>query len=563
MTDAPCSAAHSRVSSPFQGGGPWARRGVAAAAGAASVLAMAPFFLWPVLFLTLPVLVWLIDEALLVAKRRPHAHAAMAGWWFGFGYFLAGLFWIGEAFLVEAEKFAALMPFAVLAMPAGLGLFWGGAAAVASLHWRPGWRRVLALGLAMSAAEWLRGHVLTGFPWNVLGYALTAPDVMMQSASLLGIYGLTVIAVPLFAAPLVLWRDERGGGVVAGQANSGALFGTLLSLAVLAAIAGWGAIRLARPLAPPNDAIRVRLVQPSIPQREKWQRENQRRNFERHLELTVHAPDGRSDGAKGIQLIVWPEAAMPFLPLDTPAALDMIAEAVPDGGHLVAGILRVEPAPEGAVGGRRRVLNSLAAFGKDGRPVRLYDKTHLVPFGEYLPFQQTLEAIGLEQLTRIRGGFDVGPTPRPLMRIPGLPALAPLICYEAIFPGTVVHGTERPAALLNVTNDGWFGNTTGPRQHLHQARVRAVEEGLPVIRSANNGISAIIDARGQIATRLELDAVGTLDGTLPASLPPPVYARAGDYLFGLLLLGGVALLGWPFARRRSDGQPDDQTDQKN
>lgn len=531
-----------RCASPLLSLGRWPRRGIAVAAGAASVLAMAPFFLWPVLFLTLPVLVWLIDAELANAKRRPVAHAAAIAWWFAFGYFLAGLFWIGEAFLVEAEKFAVLMPFAVLMMPAGLALFWAGAAAAASLAWQPDWRRILALGLAIAAAEWLRGHVLTGFPWNVLGYALTAPDVMMQSAAILGIYGLTLIAVPLFAAPLVVWRDTRAEAPGAAGDTTAPMLAVLAALVPLAAMAGWGALRLASPLSTPADAINIRLVQPSIPQREKWQRENQRRNFERHLELTTRNPAGTPDGAKDVQLIVWPEAAMPFLPLETPAALDMIAEAVPETAHLVAGILRVESPPTDLAGARRRVLNSLAAFGPDGRPVRMYDKTHLVPFGEYLPFQQTLEAIGLEQLTRIRGGFDVGPTPRPLLRIPGLPALGPLICYEAIFPGTVVQGAERPAALLNVTNDGWFGNTTGPRQHLHQARVRAVEEGLPVIRSANNGISAIIDARGQIVARLELDVIGVLDGRLPGALPPPIYARFGDLAFALLWLAGLAYL---------------------
>lgn len=529
--------------------GPWPRRALAVAAGALSVMALAPFFIWPVLFLTMPALVFLIDAAIASAPRRPAAHAAAAAWWFAFGYFLAGLFWIGEAFLVEADKFAALMPFAVLAMPAGLGLFWAAAAAGASRYWRPGLARVAVLAVTLSAAEWLRGHILTGFPWNVLGYALTAPDVMMQSASVLGIYGLTLLAVGIFATPLVAWTDHRCEPDLhpARQAAAAALGLTVLPLL---AIAGWGWWRLAdAPSADPAPAgIRLRLVQPSIPQREKWQAENQRRNFQRHLELTRQRPDGSVDDAKGIALIVWPEAAMPFLPLDAPAALEALATIVPEGGHLVAGLLRVEPVPLQVSSRGRRVLNSLAAFGPGGKPVAIYDKTHLVPFGEYLPFQSTLEAIGLEQLTRIRGGFDVGPTPRPLLRMAGLPALAPLICYEAIFPGTVVPAADRPEALLNVTNDGWFGNTTGPRQHLHQARVRAVEEGLPVIRSANNGISAVIDARGRIVARLDLDVAGVVDATLPATIPPTVYARHGDALFGIMLLALAAIAALNFTK---------------
>lgn len=535
--------------------GPWARRGVAVVAGAASVLAMAPFFLWPVLFLTLPILVFAIDAAVAGAKRRPAAHAAAIGWWFGFGYFLAGLFWIGEAFLVEADKFAALMPFAVMAMPAGLALFWAGAAAAASVVWWPGWRRVVVLAVALATAEWLRGHVLTGFPWNVLGYALTGPDLMMQSAALIGIYGLTLVTVPALALPLVLWCDWRCEASGVGHQNQRSAHEALWVIGLgsalpLAAIVAWGAVRLSGPAPEAVSSVRLRLVQPSIPQREKWQGDLQLRNFERHLDLSQRNASGQIDNAKGIQLIVWPEAAMPFRPLDTPAALTAIGAAVPEGAHLVAGLLRVEEVPPGVSGRARRVLNSLAAFDSAGQPTALYDKTHLVPFGEYLPFQATLEAIGLEQLTRIRGGFDVGPTPRPLVRIAGLPPMAPLICYEAIFPGAVVQTQERPAALLNLTNDGWFGNTTGPRQHLHQARVRAVEEGLPVIRSANNGISAVIDARGQTVARLELNVIGVADAALPGALPPPPYARLGDTLFAILLFLVVA---WLYAVRPGAG----------
>ena len=533
---------------PFARLGAWPMRAVAVVFGAATVLAMAPFFLWPALFLTLPALVLLIDAAIASAPRRPAAHAAAIAWWFAFGYFLAGLFWIGEAFLVEAEKFAVLMPFAVLAMPAGLALFWAAATAAAARFWSAGLGRVVTLAVALSAAEWLRGHILSGFPWNVLGYALTAPDVMLQSASLLGIYGLTLLAVPLFATPLVVWlayRSEPARPTLL-QALRPVIAFTALPLA---AIAAWGAWSIAA--IPAGQAIgttiRVRLVQPSIPQREKWQGEFQRRNFDRHIDLSRRSPVGEVDDAKGIGLIVWPEAAMPFLALDTPAALDALAGVVPEGGHLIAGLIRAEPAPLQVSARGRLIFNSLAAFGPGGRPVAVYDKTHLVPFGEYLPLQSTLEAIGLEQLTRLRGGFDVGPTPRPLLRLAGLPAFAPLICYEAIFPSTVVQSADRPAALINLTNDGWFGNTTGPRQHFHQARVRAVEEGMPVIRSANNGISAVFDARGRIRARLDLDVVGTIDVDLPPTVSPPVYARFGDTIFFVGLLAAIFAL----ARARS------------
>lgn len=527
----------------------WHRWGVLALAGAASVLAMAPFFAWPVLFVTLPILVWQIDASLSSVPsgselrwwQRPAMRAASAGWWFGFGYFFAGLFWIGEAFLVEPDKFAVFIPFAITLMPAGLALFWAGTTGLAALVWAPGWTRILTLALTLAAAEWLRGHVLTGFPWNALGYALTWPLPLMQSAALLGIYGLTLVAILAFAAPAVMWVDggqRRGLGIVA----------AVVAIGMLAAA---GAYRLADEDAPADNSVRIRIVQPSVPQREKWRPENQGRIFRDHLELSAQSSNGAVDGAAGVALIVWPEAAMPFLPLNRPEALEAIGRLLPQGTHLAAGALRVEASGRGNA--RRRVFNSLMIFGQGGNLAALYDKIHLVPFGEYLPFQSTLEAIGLEQLTRVRGGFDIGITPRPILHVAGLPSIGPLICYEAIFPAAVIQGSERPRLLLNVTNDGWFGQTTGPHQHLHQARVRAVEEGLPIVRAANNGISALIDARGRVVGSLGLDVRGTIDGALPPALAQPLYARYGDWIFLLLLtgLGGC----WIAARVWGSGKP--------
>ncbi len=528
----------------------WRRRGAAALAGALSVLAMAPFHVWPALLVTLPVLVWLIDgkrstAALTSAPRRwlamlahPAARAAGAGWWFGFGYFFAGLFWIGEAFLVEAEVFAVLLPFAVTLMPAGLALFWAAAAAIAVRFWPAGPGRVLSLALGLSAAEWLRGHVLTGFPWNVLGYALTWPLPLMQSAALFGIYGLTLIAVILLATPLVVEAD-RAPEDRALPLWSRLRLPALTFLLPIATAFLWGTLRLAVADPPAQPEVRVRIVQPSVPQREKWQPDNQGRIFREHIDLSLRSPDGVIDGARGVHMIVWPEAAMPFLPLARPDALDAIRSMLPDGAYLLSGALRLGPM---TLDNRNRVYNSLLAFPSGGRTVIAYDKTHLVPFGEYLPLQPVLEAIGLQQLSRLRGGFEPGPRPRPLLRLEGLPPLGPLVCYEAIFPRAIVQGAERPAALVNVTNDGWFGNTTGPRQHLHQARVRAVEEGLPLVRAANNGISALIDGRGRMVGRLGLDVKGTLDAVLPPPLSPPLYGRLGDTLFLLLWLAGAAAL---------------------
>jgi apolipoprotein N-acyltransferase len=399
----------------------------------------------------------------------------------------------------------------------------------------PGLARVVALAVAISTAEWLRGHILTGFPWNVLGYALTHPLVLMQSSGLVGVYGLTLLCVLVFALPAAALVGPRDG--------LARLSGAAVSAAILLALTAYGTMRLAAPEPPAVAGVRLRLVQPSVPQREKWRPERQREFFLEHLDLSIRRPDGTPDNLGGITHVVWPEAAMPFQPLRTPEALQMIAATLPAGVHLISGALRSEIGA--APGSRLLAFNSLMVFGPDGALAGLYDKTHLVPFGEYLPFQETMESIGIQQLTRQRGGFTEGRTPRPLLVVPGLPLVGPLICYEAIFPAAVIAGADRPGVLVNVTNDGWFGTGPGPYQHFHQARVRAVEEGMPLVRAANNGISALIDARGRVRGRLELNQKGTLDVELPAAVSPPLYALWRD---GLLLVTSVlTLLGLAFS----------------
>ncbi len=522
----------------------WRRVAIAFGAGALSALAMAPFFVTPVLFLTLPALVWLIDASDGDTPRARFLRAAGAGWWFGFGYFLLGLFWVGEAFLVEADKFAWLMPFAVVLLPVGLALFTGAATGIARLAWPQGFARVLVLALALAMAEWLRGHVLTGFPWNVLGYALTWPLELMQSASLVGIYGLTLLAVAIFAGPAVIIAD---GGLETPRRVLGAGIG--LAVLPLLALYAFGAWRMPAEASPLLNGVKVRIVQASVPQRDKWRPEKQREIFEDQLALSRRDASGKQDDLAGITHLIWPEAAMPFLPLEHPEALNEIGKLLPDGTQLLSGALRVKHGEPSA--GVQQAFNSLMVFGPNGALEHLYDKIHLVPFGEYLPMQTLLESIGLEQLTRWRGGFSTGAEPRPLLTIAGLPPVTGLICYEAIFPASIVQGAQRPGLIVNVTNDGWFGDTTGPWQHFHQTRVRAVEEGLPIIRAANNGVSAVVDPYGRVTAMLMLDARGVLDSGIPASIGPPIYALFSDCTFAalaLIFLSAAVL----FARRRRD-----------
>lgn len=520
----------------------WRAYGIAYLAGALSVLAMAPFFVSPILFLTFPVLVWLIDRTAgeHLSFRRSLLVAASYGWWFGFGFFTAGLFWIGEAFLVEAEKYAFLIPFAVTLLPAGLSFFFAAAAALARAFWRPDWSRIAVLALTLTLAEWLRGHIFTGFPWNLLGYALTWPLPLMQSAAIFGTYGLTPWVVMLACLPLVVAADAGAGKRYARNKWHG-VWASGFSIVAFFVFGLWV---LSYPPAADVSGVKFRLVQPSILQREKWVPENQRRIFREHLDLSKQNSNGAWDNLAGITHVVWSEAAMPFLPLEHPEALTAIADALPEGVHLLAGGLRL--AKDGT-NSDRHLFNSLLAFDDEGKTAAIYDKNHLVPFGEYLPFSPIFRLIGLRGLVEMRGAFDSGAVPRPLLSLAGLPPVGALICYEAIFPGDVVEGNERPGLLLSITNDGWFGNTTGPRQHFHQARVRAVEEGLPLVRTANNGISAVVDAEGRVTAHLDLNVRGVVDANLPRAREATIYARLGD---AVMCLEMAALLYFIVALRR-------------
>lgn len=500
----------------------WRRAVLAFASGSLCVFAFAPFHAFPVLFLTLPVLVWLIDGA------RDPRDAAIAGWWYGFGYFLFNLFWIGEAFLVEAEKFAWLLPFAVTMLPAGIALFWAGASALCKRFWSADWRRVVLLAAVMAVVEWLRGHILTGLPWNVLGYALTYPLELMQSAALFGVYALSIPAVLIFTLPLVLLSDSER---TSARLRMTAAAVALVPLLVLYAYGAW---RLGAHPVRDVPGVQLRIVQPSVPQREKWQPDKQREIFALHLEMSGRDAAGRPDDLKGVTHVIWPEAAMPFLPLEHPEALQAIGQMLPAGATLISGALRREVSD-----GRQKGYNSIMAFNNEGRLIATYDKIHLVPFGEYLPFEPVLTALGLSKLTRGLGSFDTGWLPRKVINIPGLPPVGGLICYEVLFPGAVIDDGNRPQALINVTNDGWFGDTSGPRQHFYQTRVRAVEEGLPIVRAANNGISAVIDPLGRLRGLAGLNQKAVVDAPLPEALGPTPY---GAFRGGILLAMALILL---------------------
>lgn len=517
----------------------WKRALLAFAAGALGALAMPPFDFFPILFVSLPVLVWLMDSSASDPGRGLFSRlwsGFSTCWWFGFGYLVAGLWWIANALLIEASEFAWLIPLAVIGLPAALAVFYGIGGALARLIWSDGWPRLLALAAGLGLAEYLRGTLLTGFPWNALGYGAMTMPATMQSASLIGLYGVTLLAVPVFAAPVLLLdvRNELPGSKA---------FATLCVVLVIAHT-GFGYWRLQQPGNPNVADVSLRLVQPAIDQAEKWSPESADRSFRTLLDLSTTATSPEKQGLSGTDLLIWPETAFPFILTERRDALAALDAMIPPGTTLLAGAVRFEPPASGQTS--RRAFNSIYMINDSGEIVQAADKVHLVPFGEYLPFQEWLEGLGFQQITRLRGGFEAAANRR-LLDTGKAGSLLPLICYEIIFPGEPLQGVSRPDWILNVTNDAWFGNSPGPHQHWRQAVIRGVEEGLPVVRVANNGISSVTDARGRTVERIGHGVRGVVDSALPASDPPTLYSRIGNWTFGgLAILFGLA----PFLFKR-------------
>jgi apolipoprotein N-acyltransferase len=496
-----------RIVAHLQGRRGWRASATALGLGVLAAGALPPFHAVPLLWLAIPGLLVLIDAA-------PDWRAA--GWRafaFGIGHHIAGLFWITEALLIEAERAGFLIPVAVPAVSAALAAFLAPAGIAAFLA-APGWRRVLAFAGAWSLGEIARTYVLTGFPWNLAGTVWAFGAAPMQGAAWVGLHGLSLATMIVAALPILGWR------------------GMAAAAALLAAGAGLGVARL-WPEEPAPAPVAIRIVQGNIAQGAKWDDTLRLQHFRKYLALTANAPPAE---AGETMVVVWPETASPYDLANDAVAREAAAMALPDGGLLLAGSVRVERQPTLAV------FNSLVALDSDGRVVDRFDKAHLVPFGEYVPLRSILP---LPTVVRSTLDFSAGPGPRTIdAGLSGVPAFGPLICYEAIFPGNVVAPGERPGWLVNITNDAWFGKISGPWQHLAAARFRAVEEGLPLVRAANTGISAVFDSRGRTVARLGLGATGVVAAPLPASAPPTLFAQTGVWVPAMLamfaLVGGLA-----------------------
>ena len=508
----------------------WPRFFLAFAAGALAGLALPPLDIWPMLFIAFPILIWLIDG---LPQRRPFT-AFATGWGFGAGYFSVCVYWVGAAFLVDASTYLWMMPFAVGALAGGMALYWGVAVAALNLIWRPGLSRLLLLAVAIAIVEWLRGHLMTGFPWAAPGLAVIGMDGLAQLASLIGMTSLTLLIVLWAALPALLFeRDLPRREVVL----------AIILFALLPAAWGWGAWRLALAQQKTVDGVMIRIVQPNIPQGEKWLEGNAETIFGTLLELSTEG-----DAEKRFSHIIWPESAVPFYLEESMEARDIIGAMLGERGILITGGLRRDRSAEG----ERRVFNSIMGFDGAGNLILSYDKWRLVPGGEFLPLEWLLKPMGFRKVVTVPESFNAGQGPK-TAPVAGAPDAGFLICYEVIFPDGLIDPAHRPGWIVNVTNDGWFGRTSGPYQHLAQVQLRAIEQGLPVIRSANSGISAVVDPYGQVIQSLPLGERGDLDTALPVSLAPTPYSRAGDLI--LVVVAGLAIamvVGLSLIRRRAD-----------
>jgi apolipoprotein N-acyltransferase len=520
----------------------WRRRLIACGAGAAGALAMAPVDVFPAMIVPMTIAVWLLDGSADAGMRRAASlfSAFGIGWWWGFGYFLASLWWLGAAFLVEADKFAWLLPLGVIGLPAFLAFFPALGFALARLLWSPGPGRILALAAGLGLSEWLRGHAFSGFPWNAFGMALGGNLVTAQFASVVGLYGLTVLTIAICAAPATL-IDRHIQAAVSARWFVRTPIG--LALLVFTGLAIFGAIRLAPGTTPLVKGISLRIMQPNLAQDAKFRPENGPAILAHYLTLSDRSTGPAHTGLADVSVLIWPESAFPFILSRTPQALAQIAAVLSPNSVLVTGAAREEDLPADKDNPKAHTVffNAVQLVDKSGVILESYDKVHLVPFGEYLPFSTFLNKLGLRQFVHMPGGFEAG-SKRVILNVPGLPPVAPLICYEAIFPGEVMPSApgERPGLLLNLTNDGWFGNTAGPYQHFAQARLRTIEEGLPLVRAANSGISAIVDPYGRVLSELSLGREGLLDGGLPQRLGPPIFAHLpfiSSFLVWLIAIG--------------------------
>lgn len=497
----------------------WWRATTAIAAGCVAALSMPPLDLWPALFIAVPVFLALLGDVELRSWRSGFG----TGWLFGLGYFSVAFHWIGFAFLVDAATYLWMMPFMLGALAGGMAIYWGLAAVVARRAGGRGLALVLMFAAALGAVEWLRGHLMTGFPWAAPGLAVDGMGAVAQLAAYAGMTGLTVLVMLWAGLPLVLLKEQSRPA-----RRAAAVLLCLLPL-------GWafGLLRLSGDAGETVPGVSLRIVQPNIGQEQKWRDDHARTIFDTLKRMSTEPTASQPNGIAGVTHVIWPESAVSFFIDESPVAKAELKPLLGGRTVLITGSIRRDA--EGANDGVPDIHNSIITFDGNADVVTRYDKWRLVPGGEFLPFEWLLEPLGFRKVVTVPGSFAAGPGPVTLS-VPGLPGVAMLVCYEAIFPDRLVDPVARPGMIINVTNDGWFGRSTGPYQHLAQTRLRAIEQGLPIVRAANTGVSAVISPYGTYVMRLPLLESGVIDSTLPAAISATFYARFGDLVTAILIV---------------------------
>jgi apolipoprotein N-acyltransferase len=489
--------------------------------GIVLALALPPLKLW----FFAPVALFGICS-LLTQRTAPSGRAwFVSGLCFGVGYFFAALHWIGFAFLVDAKSDLWMMPFALGGLALFLACYWA-LAFLAALHAsRFGAPLVLSLPVFLTLGEWLRGHLFTGFPWASPGLITDGMGGVEQLASLFGLYGMSFVVLLWSILPWQIWVDWKQQHRVPWR---------LVALIVtLPAAWVWGEWHLSHLPTTYVSDVRLRLIQPNIGQSDKWRDENKLKIYEQLLALSSSNPQTKPS------IIVWPESSVAFLLDESAVGLARIGEMLGPGRTLVAGAIRREKTS----GVMDKYFTSVLVIDGSGKVTGHYDKWRLVPGGEFLPFAWILEPLGFSKIANLPESFNAGDGPQSLA-IGSAGFAGPLICYEAIFPDNVVDTSQRPQWLINVTNDGWFGKSVGPYQHLAQARMRAVEQGLPLVRAANTGISAVIDPVGRLIASTQLGEETVLDARLPNAIGPTLFARYNVLPLALLTMLVVILLAY-------------------
>ncbi|WP_024864174.1 apolipoprotein N-acyltransferase [Bartonella doshiae] len=483
----------------------WKRQAWVFLCGALTSFALPPFYLTPLCFFTFPVFTVLLDAIKTIEnkKKRLLTYALSCGT-FGFSYFICSLWWLSNALLTDPATFGWAVPFAILCPPIYLSLYWFFAGFIIGLLWTQGIARFFVLAFGLGLAEWLRALLFTGFPWNALGYTAMPTPIFMQSDVIVGLYGMNILVVLAYSLPTVLLTKEK---------KKPALF---LCASLILVHSGFGFYRLNTA---PNIADYqknshwVRIVQPSIQQNVKLDNTTREALFTMHMNLSLIP---KAETIPEPDFIIWPEASIPYLLFDNSNITMRIASLLKPNQWAIIGAMR---ASKDASDLQTKYFNTIAVINAKGHILNTSDKLHLVPFGEYLPYQDLFKKIGLHALADNIGGYSAA-TARKTVVMPNGFSYLPLICYEAIFPNEMSFQGSPPQAIINVTNDAWFGVTPGPYQHLQQAQLRAVELGIPLIRAANNGISAVIDSYGRIIVALQQNAVGIIDSPIPSSVSP-------------------------------------------